>query len=49
MPAMRKWPIKGFRGFLVFYRDEGTSVAILRVVHGSRDLPKLFGDGVSDR
>jgi hypothetical protein len=28
--------------YLVLYREAGTDVAIVRVVHGSRDLDALF-------
>jgi toxin ParE1/3/4 len=40
----RVWTIKGFRNHLVFYRPSAGGIDILRVVHGARDLSKIFGD-----
>ena len=38
-PGMRSRPVPPY---LVFYRHSPIRVEILRVVHGSRDLPELF-------
>jgi len=35
-------PIRGFSDYLVFYRAEATSVRILYVTHGARNLFRLF-------
>lgn len=44
MPAMRKWSVKGHSQYLVFYRASNNGVTILRVIHGSRDIPNLFAN-----
>jgi toxin ParE1/3/4 len=40
-PDLRYWPVGSY---LVFYRAEADQVTIVRVVHGARDLPDLFGE-----
>ena len=39
---LRMVPIRGFSDYLVFYRAEATSVRILYVTHGARNLFRLF-------
>jgi toxin ParE1/3/4 len=41
---MRWWPVRGFRSHLIFYRPVSEGIEVLRVVHGSRNLPSLFTD-----
>lgn len=43
---IRRWPVKRFESYLVFYRpaDGEAAIEVIRVVHGARDLPELFGD-----
>jgi toxin ParE1/3/4 len=36
--------VREFNRYLVFYRKHNDGVLILRVIHGSRDLPALFND-----
>ena len=37
-PEVRSWRVKGFRRFLVFYRETPECVQIWRVLHGAQDL-----------
>jgi len=39
---VRRTAIAGFPKHLLFYRVRGTEILVLRVVHGARDLEKLF-------
>jgi len=39
---VRRTAISGFPKHLLFYRFDDDEVAILRVVHGARDLERLF-------
>jgi toxin ParE1/3/4 len=39
---VRRTTIRGFPKHLLFYRIRGTEVLVLRIVHGARDLEKLF-------
>ncbi len=36
--GLRRWPIPGFRNYLVFYRTVGADVEIVRVLHAARDI-----------
>ena len=39
---VRMLPVHDFPNYLVFYRIEGAAIHVLYVVHGARDLPRLF-------
>ena len=39
---VRRTAITGFPKHLLFYRMRGAEILVLRVVHGARDLEKLF-------
>ena len=43
--GMRRWPVKGFEKMLLFYFPLSNGVDLVRVVHGSRDLARLFDEG----
>jgi len=38
-PELRAWPVGNY---LIFYRVQNNTVDIVRVIHGARDLGKLF-------
>jgi hypothetical protein len=42
---MRRWPVKGFEKILLFYFPLPDGLDLVRVVHGSRDLNRLFDEG----
>ncbi len=46
-PDVRCFPVGNYG---VFYRPEGNGIAVLRVLHGSRDIPSVWraGHGPSD-
>lgn len=35
---IRQWPIKGFKKLLLFYQINSAAIAIIRVLHTSRDI-----------
>ena len=39
---MRVWPISRFRNYLVCYLPVADGVRILRVIHGARDVRRVF-------
>lgn len=41
-PAFRRWRVDRFKNYLIFYRDEGNILRIVRVIHGARDIPTLL-------
>jgi plasmid stabilization system protein ParE len=44
MKETRTFPVKHFANYLIFYRPlAGKRIEIIRIVHGARDLPVLFG------
>jgi toxin ParE1/3/4 len=43
LTGIRKWPVKGFENFLIFYRPRPKGVSIVRVLHGSQDWWSLLG------
>jgi len=40
---MRMIPIHDFKNYLLFYIPSGTGIYTVRVLHGARDMKKLFG------
>lgn len=45
LAGMRSHSVQGFRKYLIFYIAGDSGIEIVRVLHGARDLPALFGDG----
>jgi toxin ParE1/3/4 len=45
LQGLRFYRLKKFEKYLMFYRtvEEEKVVEIVRIVHGARDLPRLFG------
>jgi toxin ParE1/3/4 len=43
LAGMRKWRVKGFEKFLIFYRPRQDGVSIVRVLHASQDWWGVLG------
>lgn len=43
LEAIRSFPVKGFAEVLVFYRPVRGGIEVVRVLHGAREIEKLFG------
>jgi toxin ParE1/3/4 len=41
---IRKWAVKGFKQYLIFYRYDDEIIEILQIVHATRDLIPLLKD-----
>ncbi len=41
--GMRKWHVKGFEKFLIFYRPRPDGVSIVRVLHAAQDWWGILG------
>lgn len=39
---VRSWPVKGFQNYLIFYRATEKRLEVMRVVHGARDVDRIF-------
>jgi len=42
LKGMRMWPVPGFPKHLIFYRATDAELRIVRVLHGARDIAKIF-------
>lgn len=40
---LRRWPVKGFESWLIFYRAKRNGVEIVHILHGARDIESLLG------
>jgi len=43
MAGMRKWQVKGFEKYLIFYRPRQDGVSIVRVLHAAQDWWGVLG------
>jgi toxin ParE1/3/4 len=41
---LRRWPVKGFENWLIFYQPRRNGVEIVHLIHGARDIESLFED-----
>jgi toxin ParE1/3/4 len=41
-PGMRRWRVRGFEKHLIFYRQSGDNIEIIRILHSSRDINRIF-------
>jgi len=39
---IRRWPVKGFENWLIFYLPRRNGVEIVHLIHGARDIESLF-------
>jgi toxin ParE1/3/4 len=46
---LRRWRIRGFENYLVFYRPTEIGIDVVRVLHGARDIETILGDAESDK
>ena len=44
MGEIRQWRIKDFQDYLIFYSFQDTTIEILRVFHGARDLADVLNE-----
>ena len=40
--TLRRWRIRGFENFLIFYRPIEDGIEVIRVLHGAREIERLF-------
>lgn len=41
---VRRWPVRGFERWLIFYLAKRDGISIVRVIHGSRDIEREMGE-----
>jgi len=39
---LRRWPVRGFENWLIFYQARRDGVEIVHVMHGARDIESLL-------
>jgi toxin ParE1/3/4 len=39
---LRKWHVKGFRKYLIFYRFRSRSIEILRIIYANRNIDQIL-------
>lgn len=44
LESLRVWPLRRFEKYPIFYRSTTGTLDVIRILHGARDLPALFGD-----
>lgn len=42
LQGLRKWMVKGFKKYLIFYLDREDTIEIVRLVHATRDLESVL-------
>jgi toxin ParE1/3/4 len=42
LAGLRKWRIRGFEDYLIFYRPIGNGIEVLRVLHAARDIDAIL-------
>jgi toxin ParE1/3/4 len=47
LKEVRSWPVKHFMNYLIFYRPIEDGIEVLRVLHGARDIDRIFRGGIS--
>lgn len=40
--GLRRFPVKDFEDYLLFYLPHATGIDVVRVLHGARDIDSLF-------
>ncbi|MGO8671383.1 MAG: type II toxin-antitoxin system RelE/ParE family toxin [Capsulimonadaceae bacterium] len=45
LAGVRMWPVPRFRKYLIFYHSSDSTIEIVRVLHGSRNIQALFSQG----
>jgi len=42
LKGLRRFPVKGFENYLVFYFPRRSGIEVIRVLHGARDIGGVF-------
>ena len=42
LSGVRRWRVRGFEKYLIFYQVNKTDIEIIRVIYGSRDIQSIF-------
>lgn len=42
LEGLRVWQVKGFKNYLVFYLPISDGIAVVRILHGARDIEQIL-------
>jgi toxin ParE1/3/4 len=43
LQGLRKWAVKGFKKYLIFYLDQEDFITIVRILYTAQDIEKIIG------
>jgi toxin ParE1/3/4 len=43
LEGLRKWAIKGFKKYLIFYLEQEDFIIIVRILYAAQDIESIFG------
>jgi len=44
LQGLRKWKVKRFDKYLIFYQHSEEILEVIRLIHGSRDIPSILAE-----
>lgn len=44
LQGLRRWKVKGFEKYIIFYRFSEQFLEVLRIIHAGRDIPTILED-----
>ncbi|MEM9136681.1 MAG: type II toxin-antitoxin system RelE/ParE family toxin [Cyanobacteria bacterium P01_F01_bin.42] len=42
LKGLRRWSVKGFKRYIIFYLEQDDTIEVVRILHASRDLGNIF-------
>ena len=48
LAGLRSWPVKGFEEFRIYYLERPSEAAVVRILHGRRDVSAILEDERDD-
>lgn len=46
--GLRRWPIRGFEKYIIYYLPIADGVDVVRVIHAARDVEAIFDRGTGE-
>ena len=44
LQGLRKWPVRGFEKYLIFYLVRDDRLEVVRIIHAARDIPAILAE-----
>lgn len=44
LQGLRKWPVRGFENYLIFYLSFDDFIEVVRILHAARDLEEVLSE-----